>query len=380
MGYTLPLRGEDKLEAGFESQLEGSEPDYQVSNFDSSAGSWQPDARSSHPYTSSHAVHSLYATYAWSWHGLGVQPGLRGEYGERTIHVLDTDSLWQAVRWDYFPTLHTSYSFAAGQQVTASYSRRIDRPGDWYLRPFPVWFDAHNVSVGNPNLRPSYANSWELGVELPFGANSVGAEGYYRTTTDMVEQVTSKYPADTTVLMSTSQNVGKDRSIGVELTANVSPVKWFTAYVSADLSDYYEWGALFGQDFSKRTFYWTSSANLTFRLPTNTSIQLDGNFSGPSITAISNDDGWFGANLAVKQTMFNRALSVTLRLGNLLGARTWKSRSEGQGFSSRVSRTYDGLTVGLAVSYNLNNFKFDPKMRAGEGTEMRGGGGGGPGQ
>ena len=31
----------------------------------------------------------------------------------------------------------------------------------------------------------------------------------------------------------------------------------------------------------------------------------------------------------------------------------------------------------LAVSYNFNNFKFDPKMRAGEGVEQEGAGGAG---
>jgi outer membrane receptor protein involved in Fe transport len=385
LGYTLPVREKDRLEAGFQSRLERTDQDYRLYNYSASADSYELDERSSHPYYGTQDIHSLFATYSWNWRGLGLQPGLRGEYGDRVITVTDMDTTWKISRWDYFPSLHATYGLPSGQQVTASYSRRIDRPDPWYLRPFPVWYDAHTVSVGNPELRPSYANSWELGCELPLGENSLSAEGYWRTTSDMVEWITTKYPEDTTVLrytedttvlLQTSRNVGRDRSIGVELTANVSPVKWFTAYVTGDLSDYYEEGTLFGQDFSRRIFYWSSSANLTFRLPTNTSIQLDGNFSGPSITATSTDDGWIGTNLAVRQTMLNRALSVTARLSNLFGASTQHSKSEGKGFLTRSAYVSEGLTFSLAVSYNFNNFKFDPKMRAGEGVEQGGAGGG----
>jgi len=381
LGYTLPTRDKDRFEAGLQSRLERTDQDYRLYNYDSAARTWELDTRSSHPYMGTQTIHSLFATYSWNWRGLGLQPGLRGEYGDRVIAVTDMTTTWKINRWDYFPSLHATYSLTSGQQVTASYSRRIDRPDPWYLRPFPVWFDAHTVSVGNPELKPSYANSWELGCELPLGENSLSAEGYWRTTSDMVEWVTTrlKYPDDTTVLKQTAQNVGRDRSIGVELSANLSPVKWFTAYVSGDLSDYHEEGTLFGRGFNRSIFYWSTSANFTFRLPTNTSIQLDGNFSGPSITATSTDDGWIGTNLAVKQTMLNRALSVTLRLSNLFGATTWRSRSEGPGFASHSSSTREGLTASLALSYNFNNFRFDPKMRAGEGVEQGGGGGaGGP--
>jgi hypothetical protein len=49
------------------------------------------------------------------------------------------------------------------------------------------------------------------------------------------------------------------------------------------------------------------------------------------------------------------------------------------GFRTASSYRTEGVTVSLAVSYNFNNFKLDPKMRAGEGVESEGAGGGGGG-
>ena len=86
----------------------------------------------------------------------------------------------------------------------------------------------------------------------------------------------------------------------------------------------------------------------------------------------------------MKQFFLKRALSVTLRCANLLGPTARKTWSDGPGFHTNSEYTNEGYILSLAVSYNLNNFKFDPKMRAGEGIEQEGaggaggGGGGGP--
>jgi hypothetical protein len=193
----------------------------------------------------------------------------------------------------------------------------------------------------------------------------------------MYEWITTRYEGDTTALLQTAANVGRDRSIGVEVTANVSPAKWFTAYLTGNIYDYREYVKLFGPDTIRSTLTWDGSANLTFRPATNTQVQLNGYYSGPNITATSTSDGWLGANLAVKQSLLNRAFSITLRLSNLFGSRIQNWRTEGAGFRTHSSYKTEGLTFSLALSYNFNNFRLDPKMRAGEGIEQEGTGGAG---
>jgi len=383
LAYTLPTGQKDKLEAGFQSRLEGTEQDFRIYLYDTTARAWSLDTRSSHPYASDQQVHSLHATYTWNWRKLGIQPGIRGEYGERVVKASDTDSTWPLHRWDCFPSLHARYGLGSGRQLTASYSRRIDRPDLSYLRPFEVWYENRSVSVGSPELKPSYTNSWEVGCELPLGANFLSSEAYYRTKSDLFEWVNTKYPGDTNAVLGTAQNVGRDRTLGVELTANLTPSKWFSAYLTGDIYYYREEVVLSGHPSSPQIFTWSGSANLSVTMRTNTQFQLSGYFTGPSMSATGRSDGWLSTNLAVKQSLLKRALSVTLSLSNLLGPIVQHSESEGVGFISHSSYESGGLTASLAVSYNFNNFKFDPKMRAGEGIEQEGaggagGGGGGP--
>ncbi len=378
--YVLPVNQSHKLEAGLEARLQRIDQKYEVELYDSLARKYKLDALSSHPYFGTENIYSAYATWSWNWRKLGVQPGLRGEYGNRVIDIADMDSTWQVRRWDIFPTVHLSYSLPANQQVTASYSRRVNRPGPVELRPFLSWQNAYSANRGNPLLRPDYVNSWEAGYELPFGSNNLTAELYYRTTADMSEWVNTRLPPpDTNVLLSTTANVGADRSIGVEFSANLSPVKWLNAFLTADVSDYREWGELLTDTFSRRIFYWNSSGNLMLFLSTSTMVQLNGNFSGPWITAQGRGDGWLSLDAALRQTFLNRALSVTLKVGDILGDRPNRNTTEGPGFSGWSTWTGRGRVLSLALSYNFNSFRLDPKMREGEGIEMQGGGGADPG-
>ena len=380
--YVLPLRGASNIESGYEGKLERMDQDYRLSNFNPAADSYELDSLSSHPYYGTQDNHALYAVGSTTWRKFGLKPGLRLEYGTRFIEVLDDTLSWKSQGWDLFPSLHLSYSLPANQQLTAGYSRRIDRPDPWLLRPFRVWQDDRTVSAGNPALLASYVNSVEAGYELPLGANQFSLQGYWRTTSNMNEWVTRRDTADTAVLVVQPENIGQDRSLGLELSANVSPTKWLNAFLTGEVYDYVETGTVVGVPFERAALTWHGSLRLTATLPTSTQLQLSGWLSSPTIAAQGSNGYWYSASAAVKQFFFKRALSVTLRCANLLGPTAWKTWSDGPGFHTNSSYTNEGYIFSLAVSYNFNNFKFDPKMRAGEGVEQEGaggaGGGGGP--
>jgi len=377
--YAVLFPKAGQLYAGYAGGVGRVDQTYRLLNYNPATDSFELDERSSHPYYGTQSIHSVYAFFGTEWHGFGAQPGLRLEYGHRFIGVLDTTQTWQTTRWELFPSLGFSYKLPREQQLTASYSRRIERPEPYQLGPFLVWSDEHNVNRGNPDLLSSFVNSWEAGYEMPFGSSDISLQGYWRTTSNMVEDVTTRYPADTTVLLHYPDNIGHDRSLGLELSADLNPAKWFGAFLTADLFDYREDVVVFGDTFERHGFNWQSSLRLTFTLPTATQLQLGGRFNGPSISAQGDDDAWFSANAAVKQPLFNRALTITLRCSNLSGPTSWKSHSRGQGFASNSTYKNEGYVLSLAVSYNLNNFKFNPRMRAGEGVEQEGTSGAGGG-
>ncbi len=150
--YTLPFLGVKRIEAGYEAELENSDENNGLYLYDSLSTQYinQPQFSNSVNYINNYQA--LYATYMDQFGNFGIQGGFRTEYSYRTITLLDPADEYKIERWDYFPTLHTSYKFSEGTQLMASYSRRIQRPRGWELEPFYTWTDANNVRIGNPDF------------------------------------------------------------------------------------------------------------------------------------------------------------------------------------------------------------------------------------
>ena len=51
-------------------------------------------------------------------------------------------------------------------------------------------------------------------------------------------------------------------------------------------------------------------------------LEVSGNYWAPTVTSQGTQCGWFDTDLSVKQSLLNRSLSITLRVGNVLGRGT----------------------------------------------------------
>ena len=169
LDYKLPLRQNDKFEAGIQTRFDRSDEGNELYEYDTLTNAYEFVPQFSHTATYRRDIYAMYGMYSGEWGHFGYQGGLRGEYMYRAIELVGEDEQFTIDRWDYFPTIHMSYQFPNGQQTMASYTRRIERPRSWWLEPFLTWTDAYNVRTGNPALEPEYVDSYELGYQLLFG-------------------------------------------------------------------------------------------------------------------------------------------------------------------------------------------------------------------
>lgn len=79
---------------------------------------------------------------------------------------------------DWFPGLHAVYKITPNLQARASWSNSIGRPSITNLLPSLSFSDAaQTVTISNPDLKPQYAENWDIGLEYyfePVGQVSVG--------------------------------------------------------------------------------------------------------------------------------------------------------------------------------------------------------------
>ncbi len=350
--YLRPLGASSFLESGYQARLSSSKDITTLSDFDSTRQDYVLLPSFSRSTTYDRRIHALYTLFRSELGDFGFQAGLRGEYTGRSVEVTDTSATFEIDRWDYFPTLHTSYSFSGTQQIMASYTRRIDRPRGWYLEPFLTWTDAYNVRVGNPDLQPEYIDSWEIGYQTHLGDNLVSLEGYHRITSNKIERVRSVYRENVT--LQKAENVGTETSSGAELMFNLRAFELWDIYLLGNLYDYRIEGQLGGRNFDEQRFTWNVRFNNTFKLSATTMVQLNLRYNSPSVSAQSRTEGYAVADFAVRQDFLDRRFSATLDFSDVFHTAERESNTSGPDFSAYRYALRDAPMITLTLRYNLN--------------------------
>jgi len=369
LDYTLPLGEKNRFEAGYQGRLQtgNAENELYLYNTATQVYDFMPDY--SHNVESKWDIHALYSTYSSEIGNFGYQLGLRGEYVDRKITLVEENKDFELNRWDLFPTAHFSYNFPKDIQVMASYTRRIERPRSWYLEPFLAWQDAYNVRQGNPDLDPEYIDSYELSFQKKFGRNVISIDGYYRVTNNKIERYSMLYEDYTNVYLNTVDNVGKDYSFGTELMFAFDVAKWWHIDLMGNIYDYKVEGELkydlndttIYRNFSASSFNWNARFNNTIKLAKSTRLQINGMYNSPTVMAQGRNEGFVMVAMAIKQDFFKNKLSATLQVRDLLNTAGHEFTSEGLNFSThREFEPYSPM-FSVTLTYRINNYKPDRK-------------------
>nr|WP_320119968.1 TonB-dependent receptor [uncultured Marinifilum sp.] len=375
--YSLPLGDNKKLEMGYQGQIRASEADTEQFEYNTTNNEYEFQPSYSHDVEYKRNVHGVYATFADKLGKLGYQLGFRTEHTNREIEYSGEPDKFTINRWDFFPTLHAQIDLGTNNQLMASYSRRIDRPRGYYLEPFVTWTDAYNVRQGNPDLDPEYIDSYEIGYMKRFGDQSVSIESYYKVTHNKIERVRTVY--DENVMLSSTANVGTDYSLGIEATLNLSFAKWFKNDLIGNIYHYKEEGDFtttnfagesLVQDFSTESFNWSLRNSTSIIFDKSTRLQLSANYRSPTDWAQGKREGFLTTSAAIKKDFFNRKLSATFQVRDILGTFKHDMEYSGIDFYNRSQFEMKSPTFRLNLSFKINNYKQKRGNKSGNGVDV----------
>ncbi len=353
--YVLPVSENGKIEAGYQMRIEDKNDIYILDDYHYITSEWVEDTMFSNSMDFRRDIHAVYGIYSDKWKSFGYQLGLRGEYTYREIKNARSTEGTLIDRWDLFPTVHLSKSFTNKNQLLASYTRRIDRPGGWYLDPFINYTDQFNYRKGNPALQPEYTDSYELGYQMWAWGAMFSLEGYYRVTTNKITRIRT-LQADNT-FMHTFENLNNDYSLGGELMVRFDPVKWLNLNVTANLYQYRLEGDVENQSVDAESLNWNSRLNAVVKLPYDLRLQLNGMYYGPSITAQGETKGFFMTSAAVRKDFFSKNLSATLSIRDIFSTGKHEFTSSGTGFSSYNYFNRKAPIFSFSLSWKINNYE-----------------------
>jgi outer membrane receptor protein involved in Fe transport len=369
--YVLPVGEKNKFEAGYQGEAELSTDINGLYTFDSTLSTlvFQPEFSNSTDYN--RTEQAFYSIYSAEWADFGFQGGLRAEYTYQTTNVKEENQYFEINRWDYFPTLHSSYKFGNGSQLMASYTRRIDRPHGWALEPFITWVDANNVRQGNPALEPEFIDSYDAGIQTFISKVNFSTDFYYRITQNKMEEVRLVYPDAENVTLTTFANVGKDYSLGTEFMLIYDPLEFWDMNLMGNLYDYRVRGTLYDESFDRSSFNWNLRMNNVFKIAKFTSLQINGRYNSPTVSSQGTEAGFFSTDVALKQEFLDKQLALTLQIRDLFGTAKHEFTSSTPDLYSYQYFNRESPVIMLNLKYNFNNYKQQDKEQPDNGTDQQ---------
>ncbi len=358
--YIKPLGEFGKLEAGIQSRIDRETEDYLFERYDTATEKWINDEK----YTSSmdfkREIYSAYTTVSSKIGAVEYMLGVRGEYTNRETDHAKVDKPYKLNRFDFFPSGHFAYTLFDKSQLMASYSRRINRPRGRDLDPFESYRDQYTIRVGNPDLKPEYTNSYELSYMKHFGKSFVSIESFYRVTNNSISRLNEL--GDDNILYETTVNLNNDYSLGGELMGNINFAEWLQVNSSVSVYHYKI------EDDSGDGYIERESTNIdgrfnsTFKFSSNSRMQLTGIYRGPSVSVQGERKGMFYTNISYRHDLWNKKLTATFSVQDILGTAKRKGSSSGTNFISNYAFKREPRILMLTLSYKLNNYKMDDSV------------------
>jgi ferric enterobactin receptor len=282
---------------------------------------------------------------------LTLQGGVRVERAATTFRLADSARAFPNDYTSLFPSAAATYEVGGGDQLHASYSKRIQRPRAGQLNPFPEAEDQYNVRVGNPALKPEYTHSFELSYQHAGAFGSATLTPFYRRTVNAVRRLRTVDPA-TGISTSTFANLATANSYGTDVNGRLRLGSRVTAMLGASFFRMVTDGSNVQSDLSTSAFTWSGRASVTARVGSGTDVQWFQTYRAASDVPQGRTGAFSMANVAIKQRVSEHGY-LNLRVSDPFRTMRFSQQTFAPEFDQTSSRRFNSRAVYAGFSYDF---------------------------
>lgn len=369
LDYVYPIDENTQFETGFRGNYSQQETDYQVFDINGNDRNLNTNLTNYLGFTQN--VNAAYTQFGKKVNKFSYLLGVRMEHTKIVIDQRTANIYKEKKYTDWFPTVNLSYEFNEKENITLGYSRRIRRPRSWSLNPFQSLTSLTFFRQGNPNLDPSYANSFDFGYLKRWEKFTINGSVYYSTSKQVITRITeatgtivrvSDDPIiDVPALRSTSINLAKNNRTGTEFTLTYSPKRQVRISGNFNIFNSETIGTYEDQILDAEIISWFARVNASFPLPFGITTQLRTFYSGPSATAQTESQGILSMSGAINKDLFNKKGTLSFRASDIFNSRRRKSTTVTENFTNYTEFQWRQPTYILTFTYRIKESKNDRK-------------------
>jgi outer membrane receptor protein involved in Fe transport len=290
--YVEPINDSTKLELGVRSNYKLNAVATDATYLNHYTNTDTIDPYLTNHYRVTDMVNGAYVNYSLKRKRMSYMLGLRFEQSYYKGELESTTSSF--FQYSYpstinnlmnalFPSIFISKKINDKQTMQFNVTRKIGRPDIRQLSPNISSSDRKNYSIGNPKLTPEFITTAEVNFNQFFSKGNVLFSLFYRNTQSPLTNFIYKYPADSSILVSTTINGKQNNTLGMDNTFKYNIIKGLEATLNMNLFYTVIDASYNNSNFSNKGFYYNSKLRFSYRLPKGFAAQVSGNYESPKI-------------------------------------------------------------------------------------------------
>lgn len=356
-----------KLETGYQYRGLDHKGDFIYERRDNDTGLFELVPEFSSEVDLKRTLHSGYIQWSGKKKKWEYAAGARLEVMDRDFGLRDkTNSIDTTYTYNFvklYPSASMQYTSENSIKYKVAYSKRVERTTTFKMNPFAEREHSETLEQGDPTLLPEFIDLVEAGVSKSFNNDySIYATAFFRNTENLVNRVNTVF--NDTILNRIYSNVGRGRSLGVEMGSQLNPSSNWSNFVGGTIYNYDIQGAFAGRNIDQNSMQYVINTNSTFAFSETSSIQFSFNYLSARKTAQGEDSEFYSPNLTFRKSFLDGRLVGTLQWLNMdLGLLNTNQQRittfrEGEFFTT-TNYVYevDMFLINLSYSFNKNKNK-----------------------
>ena len=328
--YVWPIDKNTQFEAGYRTTNENQDTGFTVLN-EIAGGTMVVDEDLTNFLDYEQTIHAVYSQFGKKWNGFSFLAGLRYEHTDWTVIQKTTSEAENNIFDGLFPTLNIGVEFSETANLTFGYNRRLSRPRARGLNPFRSRGSETSFYQGNPNLRPSYSDGFDLGYLKQFKKFTLNSSLYFRRTYEPTQRITVESGEfvevngeTTAVIKRFPVNFGRQDRFGLETNSSIrwSPI-WRTN-ISVNLFKTIDKGTYENLVLDNENESWSGNFRNSLELPWDINTQINIRYMGPQESAYGSRKGFSSTSLGLSKDILDNNATINLNFNDVFNSGIWR--------------------------------------------------------
>lgn len=278
-----------------------------------------------------------------------IQLGLRIEHTASEGNSITLNKNVRRSYTDFFPNIAVSEKLNDNNQLSLSYTRRIDRPSYQDLNPFIFYLDQYTYQVGNPYLNPQYTDAFE--ISHTYKSSTILSVNYSHTRNVMIQNLLQDTATKST--HQTTSNINGSNSFGLTFSTPLVIAKWWTITPNLNINynKYLAAASSIGGLLNTGKVAFNVNATSTMTLPNDFTLEFTGNYNSAAIYGYMHADPQYSISGGLQKSFFKKKATLKLNVNDIFYTEKFSGRQPN--INLTVFNRWESRRASLTFTYRF---------------------------